>query len=72
VILLAALAWLAIFAFVATTAVKGLRGGPVKMFYRGGGGLTVTGPSARVVGWIFTALALFLLAWPVLIAIRLL
>jgi hypothetical protein len=72
-IILAALAWLAGFAFVAMTAVRGLRGGPVRLPFRGeGAGLGVSGRSARVVGWIFTGLALFLLALPVSIVISLL
>jgi hypothetical protein len=67
-IVLALIGWLAGFAFVVTIAVQGLRGGPVKLPYRGGGGVfLVAGSSARIVGAIFLAIALMMLALPALI-----
>jgi hypothetical protein len=66
--IVAALAWLAGFAFVATVAVRGLKGGPVRLSFRGGGGaFLVTGPTARAVGAIFLIIALMMLALPALI-----
>ena len=66
--LLAALAWLVGLAFVATIAVQGLRGGPVKLPFRGGAGVfLVEGSSARVVGVIFLVIALMMLGLPALI-----
>lgn len=68
---LAVVGWLGALAFVVTIAVRGIRGKPVKLPYRGGGGaFHVDGPSARVVGWMFAALALFMLALPVMLLVQ--
>ena len=67
-IILVAAAWLAGFAFVVMIAVRGLRGGPVKLSFRGGAGaFMVTGASARVVGGMFAVLAAMMLALPAII-----
>jgi hypothetical protein len=69
---LVTVAWLIAFAFVATSATVGLRGGPLRLPFRGGGGsLTLAGKPARVAGVLYLALALLMLALPLLVAFRL-
>ena len=68
---IAVLGWLIAFAFVAIGAYSGLRGGPLKLPFRGGAGsYTLNGTSARIAGGFYLVLLVMLLALPVLILSR--
>ena len=61
------LLWLVALVFVSLSAFTGLRGGPLKLPFRGGGSMTLNGKSARIVGAMYVFVALTMLAIPAVI-----
>ena len=68
---IAVVGWLVAFLFVASGTVAGLRGGPLRLPFRGGAGQYIlNGNAARVAGVLYLLLALLMLALPVLLVFQ--